>query len=254
LQQKQLIKLANVAWYAILIVFALFFFVKTFEFISKGAGWESLAEAAFLGLLTLLRVLVLLALATVIWLPLGIMIGLNPGLSGRIQALAQFLAAFPTNLLFPWVTLLILQYKLHPDIWLSVLMILGTQWYILFNVIAGASVFPTDLKEVAAGFGLRGHIWWKKVMLPGVFPYYVTGAITAAGGAWNASIIAETVSWGDTSLKAQGLGSYIAEWTAKGDLTRITLGVGVMSVFIVAINRLLWRPLYDLASRRLRLD
>lgn len=254
LQLKHLTQWANIAWYGILLISGIFAAARGFEFISKTVGWAAVAHVAFLGLLTLLRVFVLLMLATAIWLPLGILIGLNPRLSGRVQALAQFLAAFPTNLLFPWVTLFILYYNLNPDIWLSTLMILGTQWYILFNVIAGASVFPTDLKDAAAGFGLRGWIWWKKVMLPGVFPYYVTGAITAAGGSWNASIVAETVSWGNTTLTAQGLGSYIAEWTTKGDLTRITVGVAVMSVYIVLINRLLWRPLYELASRRLRLD
>ena len=132
-------------------------------------------------------------------------------------------------------------------------MILGTQWYILFNVIAGASAFPNDLEE-RGSFRIRGWRWWSKVILPGIFPYYVTGAITASGGSWNASIVAEVASWGDTPLTAHGLGAYIAQATEAGDYPRIVLGIAVMCLFVIAFNRLLWRPLYDFAERRLRLD
>ncbi len=133
-------------------------------------------------------------------------------------------------------------------------MILGTQWYILFNVIAGASAFPNDLREAASSFGVRGWSWWRKVMLPGIFPHFVTGAITASGGAWNASIVAEAVNWGNTHLAAHGLGAFIADATNRGDFPRVVLGVAVMSVFVVLFNRFLWRPLFLYASRRLRLD
>ena len=133
-------------------------------------------------------------------------------------------------------------------------MILGTQWYILFNVIAGASAFPNDLKEAAASFHIRGWRWWRQVILPGVFPYYVTGAITASGGSWNASIVAEVASWGSTTLHAHGLGAYIADATSAGDDHRVVLGVVVMSILVITFNRVLWRPLYDLATQRLRLD
>jgi len=143
--------------------------------------------------------------------------------------------------------------KLNPNIWLSPLMVLGTQWYILFNVIAGASAFPTDFREAATSFRIRGWRWWREVMLPGIFPYYVTGAITASGGAWNASIVSEAVSWGPTRLDASGLGAYIARMTAAGDYPRIALGVAVMSVMVVSMNRALWRPLYAFAERRTRL-
>lgn len=132
--------------------------------------------------------------------------------------------------------------------------ILGTQWCILFNVIAGASAFPSDFQEAAASFRVRPWRWWRKVMLPGIFPYYVTGAITASGGAWNASIVSEAVSWGPTKLNAGGLGAYIAQMTEAGDYPRIALGVAVMSVLVIVMNRLLWRPLYAFAERRTRLD
>ncbi len=147
-----------------------------------------------------------------------------------------------------------MRFQLSPDIWLSPLMILGTQWYILFNVIAGASAFPTDLREAATTFRICGWRWWRDVMLPGIFPYFVTGAITASGGAWNASIVSEAVSWGPTKLDGLGLGAYIARMTEAGDYPRIALGIAVMSVLVVGMNRLLWRPLYAYAERRTRLD
>ncbi len=185
---------------------------------------------------------------------MGVYVGLRPALAERVQPVAQFLAAFPANVLFPFVVAGIVTYKLNPDIWLSPLIVLGTQWYILFNVIAGASVFPSDLSEASTLYRLKRWQWWRKVILPGIFPYYVTGALTASGGSWNASIIAEVVSWGNTKVEAHGLGAYIAKATSAGDFHRVVLGVGVMSVFVVSVNRVLWRRLYAVADRRLRMD
>ena len=148
----------------------------------------------------------------------------------------------------------IVHFKLSPDIWLSPLIVLGTQWYILFNVVAGASAFPNDFREASANFRIRGWQWWRQVMLPGIFPYYVTGAITASGGAWNASIVSEYVSWGDDKLAAHGLGAYIAQTTAAGDYPKILLGIAVMPLFVVLFNRLLWRPMYAIAENKLRLN
>ncbi|SFJ03504.1 NitT/TauT family transport system permease protein [Bosea sp. OK403] len=212
--------------------------------------WDPLGR----GLVTLLRVIVLIAVASLIWVPLGVWIGLRPAVAERVQPIAQFLAAFPANVLFPFAVVAIVATGANPDIWLSPLMVLGTQWYILFNVIAGASAFPTDLREVASVYQLRSWTWWRRVMLPGIFPYYVTGALTASGGSWNASIVAEVVSWGDTKLEAYGLGSYIAKATEAGDFPRVVLGIAVMSLFVTLFNRTLWRPLYVFAERRLRLD
>jgi len=206
------------------------------------------------GAITLLRVIVLTALASLIWVPIGIAVGLRPRWTAFAQPLAQFLAAFPANLLFPFAVFFILRFHLEPAIWLSGLMILGTQWYILFNVIAGASAYPTDLREAAASLRLRTGCWWREAMLPGIFPYYVTGAITAAGGAWNASIVSEAVSWGTTKVSGGGLGAYIAERTLAGDFPRIALGVAAMSLTVTSLNVLLWQPLYRFAARRTRLD
>ena len=223
-------------------------------FIARTLDWHDVVQAFGYGLATLARVAVLIALASLVWTPIGVWIGLRPAWAERLQPVAQFLAAFPANVLFPFVVVAIVALRADPDIWLSPLMVLGTQWYILFNVIAGAAAIPGDLKEAAGIFGIRRWQWWRQVALPAVFPYYVTGAITASGGSWNASIVAEAVTWGDKHLEAAGLGSYIARATAAGDYGRVALGVAVMSIFVIAFNRVLWRPMYRFAERRLRLD
>ncbi|MGD0722104.1 MAG: ABC transporter permease subunit [Roseiarcus sp.] len=202
---------------------------------------------------TLLRVLVLMAVATLVWVPISVWIGLRPRIAERVQPMAQFLAAFPVNLLFGAAVALVLAFDLNPDIWLSVLIITGTQWYIVFNVIAGAAAFPNDLREAADNFRVHGWDWWTRVMLPGILPYYFTGAITASGGSWNASIVAEYVKWKDQTVVAHGIGAYIAQATEKGDFPRIVLGVATMSIFVAIFNRLFWRQLYAFAERRLRL-
>ncbi|WP_122556061.1 ABC transporter permease [Pseudomonas viridiflava] len=243
----------DTAWLGLVIAGCLAASVCLFWFIEASLGLSDLATALGLGLTTMLRVIVLIIVASVIWVPIGVWIGLRPVWAERLQPVAQFLAAFPANVLFPFAVIAIVGLHLNPDIWLSPLMVLGTQWYILFNVIAGASALPTDLREAATMFNMRGWQWWRRVALPGVFPYYVTGALTASGGSWNASIVAEAVSWGDKHLEAAGLGSYIANATQAGDYARVALGIAVMSVFVIAFNRLLWRPLYGFAERRLSL-
>ncbi|CTP82786.1 sulfonate ABC transporter permease [Xanthomonas translucens pv. arrhenatheri] len=241
-------------WSAALAVAALAAAWFAFDYGRRHLSLHDLAEAFGGGLATLLRVVVLIALASVVWVPIGVWIGLRPKVAQRVQPLAQFLAAFPANVLFPFAVLAIVATGANPNIWLSPLMILGTQWYILFNVIAGASAFPTDLREAATVYQLRSWTWWRRVILPGIFPYYITGALTASGGSWNASIVAELASWGDTQVQAYGLGSYIARATAAGDGARVLLGVAVMSLFVTVFNRAVWRRLYAFAERRLRFD
>jgi NitT/TauT family transport system permease protein len=222
------------------------------DFVSRSLSWTDAARAVLAAVVTLIRVVVLIAVASVIWVPIGVWIGMRPRWAERLQPVAQFLAAFPANVLFPFFVVAIVRWRLSPDVWLSPLMVLGTQWYILFNVIAGASVIPTDMREAASMFGVRGLQWWRRIGIPAIFPYFVTGALTASGGSWNASIVAEAVSWGDRRLEAFGLGSYIADATAAGDYPRVACGVAVMSVFVLAFNRLVWRPMYAFAERRLR--
>jgi NitT/TauT family transport system permease protein len=210
-------------------------------------------EVGRLALLTMTRVFVLIALASIVWVPIGVWVGLRPRAAAIVQPVAQFLAAFPANLLFPLAVYGIISWHLDANVWLSPLMILGTQWYILFNVIVGASAMPNELRYAAENLHVGGWLWWRKVALPGVFPYYVTGVITASGGSWNASIVAEVASWGDMKLEARGLGAYIADATAAGDLHRVALGIATMCLFVVVINRVLWTPLYDYAERKFRL-
>jgi NitT/TauT family transport system permease protein len=221
------------------------------SFIRAEVGWAEVGHVFVLGIYTMVRVLVLIAVAALVWVPVGIWIGMNPVWAGRLQAAAQFLAAFPANLMFPVAVIFILKWHLNPNIWLSPLMVLGTQWYLLFNVIAGASTVPTELRYAAKSLGLGGWLRWRRYLLPAVFPSFVTGAITASGGSWNASIVAEYVTWGDTTLQAQGLGSYIAHMTAIGDFPRIALGIGVMCLFVMAMNHFVWRRLYRLAEDRM---
>lgn len=246
-------KVADWIWLAIIALVTLFAAFSAFDFISKTLSFPDFATTFGLGLITFVRVIVMIALASLIWVPFGVLIGLNPKWARVVQPIAQFLAAFPANLVFPVAVLLIVHFRLHADIWVSPLMVFGTQWYILFNVIAGASALPNDLRDTATNLRIRGWLWWKKVALPGVFPYYLTGAITASGGSWNASIVAELVSWGDQRLVAHGIGAYIAQATEAADFPRIVLGIAVMSILVTVCNRLLWRPLYRYAERRCRL-
>ncbi len=219
----------------------------------KNTPLREALQVSGLATLTMLRVFILIALASLIWVPIGVWVGMRPRAAQIVQPIAQFMAAFPANLLFPIAVFGIVRWKLNPDVWLSPLMILGTQWYILFNVIAGASSIPAEMRYAAANFGVTGWLWWRKVALPAILPFYVTGAITASGGSWNAAIVAELATWGDTQIQARGLGSYIAEATTAGDFHRIVLGIGTMSLFVIIINRLFWRPLYYYAERKYRL-
>jgi NitT/TauT family transport system permease protein len=223
------------------------------SFAIEGITLADVGTTLLLGLATLTRVIVLIAIASVIWVPVGVWVGTRPRAANLVQPVAQFLAAFPANLLFPIFVSIIVAWKLSPNIWLSPLMIFGTQWYILFNVIAGAAAIPAELRAVGANLRVRGWLWWRRIALPAVLPYYVTGAITASGGSWNASIVAEVASWGNEHLEAVGLGAYIAQQTEAGDFHRIVLGIAVMSLFVVIINRVFWRPLYYYAERKFRL-
>jgi NitT/TauT family transport system permease protein len=246
-------RVIDALWLVLIVVGTSYAAWRIYGYLSATLGPSDFFNAIGYGLITLLRVIVLIFFATLIWVPVGVWIGLRPKLAERIQPLAQFLAAFPANLAFPVFVVAIVRYGLNANIWLSPLMILGTQWYILFNVIAGASAFPTDLREAAGSFHLRGRRWWVKVILPGIFPYYITGAITASGGSWNASIVAEVASWGDAHLTATGIGAYIATATEAGDFPRVVLGIAIMCILVTLFNRLLWRPLYAFGERRLRL-
>jgi NitT/TauT family transport system permease protein len=245
---------ADLVWNGLLIAGVAYALIDIARFVDSEVGLREVLHVLLLGLCTLARVVVLIALAALIWVPIGVWIGLRPRLARRVQPIVQFLAAFPANLFFPVAVVAILRFHLNVEIWVSPLMILGTQWYILFNVIAGTLALPTDYQFVASNLGVSRFLWWRRLILPAIFPAFVTGAVTASGGSWNASIVAEIVRWGNDTLVATGIGAYIAEATEKGDFPRIALGICVLCVYVLLFNRLLWRRLYLLAEERLRLD
>jgi NitT/TauT family transport system permease protein len=244
----------DLAWNLLLLAGALYAAVTIVVFVQTEVGWHEVLHVFLLGLATLTRVVVLIALAAMIWVPIGVWIGLRPRIARRVQPVVQFLAAFPANLFFPVAVVAILRFNLNVEIWVSPLMILGTQWYILFNVIAGTLALPSDYQFVASNLGVARWLWWRRLVLPGIFPAFVTGAVTASGGSWNASIVSEVVKWGDDTLVATGIGAYIAHETERGDFPRIVLGITVLCLYVLLVNRLLWRRLYNLAEERLRLD
>jgi len=243
-----------VMWYVALFITLSYMAYFLWNFLSATVTAAELRHVFVLGIYTACRVFSIVLISTLIWVPLGVWIGLRTQLAEVIQPIAQFLAAFPANLLFPFIVILIIRYNLNVNVWTTPLMLLGTQWYILFNVIAGASALPKDLRQVTDNLGVKGWLWWKKLILPGIFPYYVTGAITAAGNAWNTSTVAEVVTWGNTTLRADGLGAFIMHSSAIGNFAELALGIGVMALLVVAFNRILWRPLYNLAQRKYKLD
>ncbi|PIQ43062.1 MAG: sulfonate ABC transporter permease [Gammaproteobacteria bacterium CG11_big_fil_rev_8_21_14_0_20_46_22] len=240
-------------WYSLVIISGLLAVVALLGFIFHSLSAHEVFHVLLLGVYTTLRVAILIVICSLIWVPVGVWIGMRPRATHIAQPIAQFLAAFPANLIFPVVVMAIIHFHLNVNIWTTPLMILGTQWYLLFNIIAGASTLPKDLYQVTQNFGVKGWLWWRKFILPGIFPYYVTGAITAAGGAWNASIVAEVVNWGHHVLRATGLGAYISTYTTSGDFPRIALGIGIMCVYVLLFNRLVWQPLYNLAEKRYRM-
>lgn len=244
----------NILWFSLIYVLFIFSILFLTNYLYASVTSKTVINVFLLGTITATRVIILIALASLVWVPLGVWIGLRPKLTAWIQPLAQFLAAFPANILFPIFVIMIVKYDLNPDIWISPLMILGTQWYIFFNVIAGVSVFPNDLKESCTVYNIRKWLWWRKIILPAIFPYYITGALTASGGAWNASIVAEVIQWGSTRLEAHGLGAFIASATQKGNTHEVVLGIAVMSIFVIVFNRLIWRRLYTYAAQYTHFD
>ena len=228
--------------------------VAAVDAVYNHVSWHQFLHLCFLGLLTMGRVALMTVAATLVWTPIGVWIAAKPNVARIAQPFAQIAASFPVNMTFPFVVGFFVATHISIN-WGSILLIaMGTQWYILFNVIAGAMAIPSDLKEAARTYGLRGWSLWRTLILPAIFPFWVTGACTAAGGAWNASIVAELATWGDTTLKAKGLGAYIAEVTQKGDTPMIISSIAVMCIFVVLTNKLIWRRLYGYAEKRFHLD
>jgi NitT/TauT family transport system permease protein len=203
---------------------------------------------------TFLRVEASLVLAGLWTIPAGVYVGLRPKLAAIAQPIAQVAASVPATALFPILLLFLIHAGGGLGIGSIVLMLLGTQWYILFNVIAGASAIPTDLKEVCDIFHLSKVERWRRLFLPGIFPFLVTGFITASGGAWNASIVAEYVHFQGQTIATTGLGAVISRATDSGNFAMLLGATVVMAAMVVTINRLLWRRLYVLAATRYKLE
>ncbi|OEZ33455.1 sulfonate ABC transporter permease [Francisella endosymbiont of Amblyomma maculatum] len=242
----------------VLMILALLYFVyQTVYAKDKDISIEETLKVFLYGLFTGVRVAILILITSLIWVPIGIWIGLRPKIAQKVQPYAQMAAAFPVNVLYGVFGTLVVMFNLNFDIWCILLMALGTQWYILFNVIAGASAIPEELKLAAENMQLKGIIKLKKFLVPAVMPYYVTGAITAVGGSWNASIISEYINWGkDSVIQASGIGDYITKYTnMPGDHTsNVLLGVIVMCILVVVSNRLFWRRLYNYAENRFSMN
>jgi len=210
-------------------------------------AWASVFGGAAL---TLVRVATVVGLGSLWTVPVGVWIGQSERRCGRLQPLVQVAASFPAPILYPLILLGLHRAGLGLDIGAVFLMLLGTQWYLLFNVIAGASSVPDDLRETATAYRFTPRQRWRVLWWPAIFPYLITGWATAAGGAWNASIVAEYISMNHHVFVAHGLGSLISVAASQGHYDLLAAGVLTMAVVVVAINRCLWKPLYRLAETR----
>jgi NitT/TauT family transport system permease protein len=220
----------------------------------RGVAFTDWLRLGSAGLATLARVVASTAIGTAWALPAGLAIGLSPRLSRMLQPVVQVVASFPAPMLFPVVIGVLAMAGVSLGWGSIVLMLLGTQWYILFNVIAGASAIPSDLREAARMYRLGAMARFWRLYLPAVFPYLVTGWVTAAGGAWNASIVSEFVTMKGHTLTTWGLGAQISEAASAADFPRLAASVLAMSLLVVVFNRLVWRPLHHLAETRFSLS
>lgn len=255
-------KVGTHIWQVVGVIFLLAILIEVifgvmagFDAVYRHVSLSDLTEIVGLGFLTLLRVFAVTLLATLIWTPIGVWIGSKQRVASFAQPIAQIFASFPVNMVYPLIVGLFVRYQIDMNWGCILLIAMGTQWYILFNVIAGAMAIPNDLKEAAKNYGLGGWPLWKRLILPAIFPFWITGACTAAGGAWNATIVAEVANWGDRHLQAAGLGAFIADVSQKADGTPLLIcATAVMAIFVVVINKLLWRRLYSYAEHRFHLD
>jgi NitT/TauT family transport system permease protein len=203
---------------------------------------------------TFLRVNIALLLGALWTIPAGVAVGLHPRLARIAQPLAQIAASVPATALLPVILLVLIRVGGGLGLASIVVLLLGTQWYVLFNVIAGAMAIPTDLKECCSVFRMRGIQRWRKLILPGIFPYLVTGLVTASGGAWNVSIVAEYFLFKGHIYTTTGLGATISQANDRGDFHLLLAATIMMAATVVTVNRLVWRKLYGLAETRFRLE
>lgn len=237
-------------WYLGVVLACVWFGYQLWEYFPK----QYFAMLPEWMLLTTARVAAAMLLSVAIFTPLGVWIGMNPRLVKIFQPIIQILAAIPPNIFYPLIAAFIAIY--HQDLgwWAIPMIMLGTQWYVLFNVIAGVSAIPTQITEVSETFGLRRLRWWRYYMLPAIFPYIVTGIISAAGGAWNSAIAAEVIQWGSTTLSATGLGAFISVVTDAGKNPESALGCAAMCALVALCIIFIWQPLYRIAETKFKYD
>lgn len=237
-------------WYLGVVLACVWFGYRLWEYFPK----QYFAMLPEWMLLTTARVAAAMLLSVAIFTPLGVWIGMNPRLVKIFQPIIQILAAIPPNIFYPLIAAFIAIY--HQDLgwWAIPMIMLGTQWYVLFNVIAGVSAIPTQITEVSETFGMRRFRWWRYYMLPAIFPYIVTGIISAAGGAWNSAIAAEVIQWGSTTLSATGLGAFISVVTDAGKNPESALGCAAMCALVALCIIFVWQPLYRIAETKFKYD
>lgn len=248
-------KLIKVAILTLSISVILYLMIKTPHYIMQilkaihhFANATSVDEIIFvttLGAITALKVLTMVVVCTVIWVPIGVQIGIRPKLAYKIQPVIQLLAAFPPPLLYPIVSTMVVRYNLNVDLWTMLLMVLGTQWYILFNVIDGTLQLDKEQKHAIANFHLKGWLKWKRFYLPALTPSIITGAMAASGGCWNVCPESDLVKWGTIEIQAHGLGAYLHQASQTGDFHKIILAMLVMAGYVTLINKLIWQRLLE---------
>ncbi|ODN44064.1 metal ABC transporter permease [Piscirickettsia litoralis] len=243
---QSLIQTSTALWYGVISAGCIYAGYKLWNFYPNG----SMAYLIPLMLKTTLRVAIAMILSVIIFTPIGIWIGLSPRLTRIFQPIIQIMAAIPPNVFFPVITIILIATHQSLNLWTIPLIMLGTQWYVLFNVIAGAASLPQDMLEMAKSFRLSGWNWWFKFMIPAVFPYIVTGIISAAGGAWNSAIAGEFLQWGSQTIAADGLGALVAQTTGDNQLHQAALAVTALCFLVGLCVIFIWKPLYRLAETR----
>jgi NitT/TauT family transport system permease protein len=255
--QEQYVPVVRKALFAVLAAAILgllsWSFVRAF-FLLSDLGYRDLISVLVAAFYSVLRTTAAIILASLWTVPLGVYIGLNPRAAKVLEPVVQVVASVPATAVFPVILLFLVRLGGGLAVGSVFLMLLGTQWYILFNTIAGASSIPQDLREVSKLYGVKGWRRWKVLILPGIFPYLITGLITATGGAWNASIVSEYVTFGGETMKTRGLGSLISESTVSGNFGLLLLSTLTMAFVVVSINRLLWKRLFAIAQEKFRLE
>jgi NitT/TauT family transport system permease protein len=248
-ERKIITQAKNIIWYSLLTALSIYAFYEIFTSLSKDISFVEAKHSMYLGLITTIRIIITTLITILIWLPISIYIGLRPSLVKIAQPLALLMSSFPANLIFPLCVYLIKKYELDPNIWLSILLIISMQWYLIFNILSGISSIPANLSEVVKSFDIKGYKLFKKILFPAIMPHFMIGAITAWGCAWNTTIIAEIAEWGTTTLEATGIGAYVTNASNDGDTSRIILGILVMLIYIEFFNRIFWRPLFKYTDK-----